>query len=89
MRSRSADNDISRRTALTRLGSSALGLAFMNSSRFVPETRDETLRLPLPKFSERSRALLSQVLQNPKFSGRIPAAQSKPLQKAKTPASMT
>ena len=82
MRSRSADNDISRRTALTRLGSSALGLAFMNSSRFVPETRDETLRLPLPKFSERSRALLRQVLEDPKFSGRIPASAVEALAKS-------
>ena len=73
MRSISADNGISRRTALTRLGASALGLAFMNSSRFAPETKDETLRLRLPKVSERSRALLSQVLEDPKFSCRIPA----------------
>lgn len=73
MRFLSADNGISRRTALTRLGASALGLAFMNSSRSAPETKDETLRLRLPKFSERSRALLSQVLEDPKFSGQIPA----------------
>src|SRR5205823_2284649 len=56
MRSLSADNGISRRTVLTRLGASALGLAFMNSSRFAPETKHETLRSRLPEFSERSRA---------------------------------
>ena len=82
MRSLSADNGISRRTALTRLGASALGLAFMNSSRFTPETKDETLRSRLPKFSERSRALLSQVLEDPKFSGRIPASAVEALAKS-------
>jgi cytidine deaminase len=82
MRSLSADNGISRRTALTRLGASALGLAFMNSSRFAPETKDETLRSRLPKFSERSRALLSQVLEDPKFSGRIPASAVEALAKS-------
>ena len=39
MRSLSADNGISRRMALTRLGASALGLAFMNSSRSLPKQR--------------------------------------------------
>jgi cytidine deaminase len=82
MRSLSADNGISRRTALIRLGASALGLAFMNSSRFTPETKDETLRSRLPKFSERSRALLSQVLEDPKFSGRIPASAVEALAKS-------
>ena len=74
MRSLSADNGISRRTALTCLGASALGLAFMNSSLFAHETKDEALRTRLPKFNQRSRALLSQVLEDPKFSGRIPAS---------------
>ena len=74
MRSLSAVKGISRRVALTRLGASALGLAFMNSSPLVPETKDETLRSRLPKFSERSRGLLSQVREDPKFSGRIPAS---------------
>jgi cytidine deaminase len=46
----------------------------MNFSRFAPETKNEILRSLLPKFSERSRALLSQVLEDPKFSGRIPAS---------------
>jgi len=82
MCSLSANNRISRRTALTRLGASALGLAFMNSSRFAPKTKDETLRSRLPKFSERSRALLSQVLEDPKFSGRIPASAVEALAKS-------
>jgi cytidine deaminase len=73
MRFLSADNGISRRTALTRLGASALGLAFMNASLFAAETKDATLRSGLLKFSEPSRALLSQVLDDPKFSGQIPA----------------
>jgi cytidine deaminase len=74
MRSISEDNGISRRTALTCLGTSALGLAFMNSSLFAHETDDEALHSRLPKFKKRSRALLSQVLADPKFSGRIPAS---------------
>ena len=74
MRTLSADNGISRRTALTCLGASALGLAFMNSSRFAHETKDEALRSRLPKLNQSSRALLTQVLEDPKFSGRIPAS---------------
>jgi cytidine deaminase len=77
-----AENGISRRTALNRLGASALGLAFMNSSRFALGIKDETLRSRLPKFSERSRALLSQVLDDPKFSGRIPASAVEALAKS-------
>ena len=82
MGSLSADNGISRRTALTGLGASALGLAFMNSPRFAPETKDETLRSRLPKFNEHSRALLSQVLEDPNFSGRIPASAVEALAKS-------
>ena len=78
----SEDNIISRRTALTRLGSSALGLAFMDSSQFAIGTRDEILRSRVLKFSERSRALLSQVLEDPKFSGRIPASAVETLAKS-------
>lgn len=73
MRSRSADSGVSRRTALTRLGTSTLGLAFMNSSLFAHKTKDEALRARLPKLREDSRVLLRQVLEDPKFSGRIPA----------------
>ena len=73
MRRSSLDNAITRRTALTRLGTSALGLAFMNSSMRAEESKNEPSRAQLPKLNERSRALLDQVLQDPKFSGRIPA----------------
>lgn len=82
MRSPSADNGISRRMALNRMGVSALGLAFMNFSRLASETKEETLRTVLPKFDERSRALLSQVLADPKFSGRIPASAVEALAKS-------
>ena len=82
MDSLSGGNCISRRTALGRLGASALGLAFMNSSVFARETKDEVLRSRLPKFSERSRALLGQVLADPKFSGRIPASAVEALTKS-------
>ncbi|HUK48684.1 MAG TPA: cytidine deaminase [Terriglobales bacterium] len=73
MHSRSADNGISRRAALTRLGASALGLSFMNSSLFDQRATAEALGPPLSKFSERSRTLLSQTVEDPEFSGRIPA----------------
>ena len=78
----SGDKGISRRTALTGLGVSALGLAFMNSPSFASETKDETLRSRLRKFNEHSRALLSQVLQDPNFSGRIPASAVEDLAKS-------
>src|SRR5215471_5115382 len=73
MRSSSSEKSISRRTALTCLGTSALGLAFMNSSLCAQESNNKPSRSPLPKLNERSRGLLSQVLEDPKFSGRIPA----------------
>jgi cytidine deaminase len=74
MRSVLVNNGISRRMALTHLGASALGLAFMDSSLFSHDTYDEALRSRLPNFSERSRALLRQVLEDPNFSGRISAS---------------
>jgi hypothetical protein len=89
MRSLSADNGISRRTALTCLGASALGLEFMNSSLFTPETKDEALRLRLRKFNERTRVLLSQVLEDPSSAAGFLSAQSKPLRKARIAASTT
>ena len=54
----------------------------MNSSPFAPETKDEALRSRLPNFSDRSRALLSQVLEDPRFSGRIPASAVEALAKS-------
>jgi cytidine deaminase len=73
MRSLSADKGISRRAVLTRLvGVSALQLTFKNSSLFAQEAKDETLRSHLPKFRERSRTLLKQVVEDPEFRGRIP-----------------
>lgn len=80
----SVDSGISRRIAITRLGVSALGLAFMNSSQFTPEIKDEALRSQLPKLNERSRTLLSKVLQDPNFSGRIPASAVETLAKSES-----
>jgi cytidine deaminase len=45
----------------------------MNSSMCAEELKNTPFRSPLPKLNERSHALLSQVLEDPKFSGRIPA----------------
>jgi cytidine deaminase len=66
----SAGDGISRRIALTRLGASALGLAFMNSSLSGDESKREAGRLS--NFNEHSRKLLSDLLSDSKFSGRIP-----------------
>jgi cytidine deaminase len=72
MRSLFSEKRMSRRTALTSLGTSALGLALLKSSLSAQESKSEPPRSPLPMFNERSQSLLSQVLQDPKFSGRIP-----------------
>lgn len=82
MRSLSADMGISRRTALTCMGASALGLALMNSSPFADESTDTALRSRLPKLNQHSRALLREVLEDPMFSGRIPAGAVEALRKS-------
>jgi cytidine deaminase len=74
MHSLSVHGSISRRTALTHLGASALGLTFMNASLFAHEIENDPLRSRLQNFSEGSRALLGQVLEDPSFSGRIPGS---------------
>jgi cytidine deaminase len=82
MHSLSGDNAITRRAALTRLGESAVGLALMNPSLFAHDASPDVLRSRLPKFSERSRALLSKVLDDPEFSGRIPPSAVEALAKS-------
>ena len=82
MRCLSADDVISRRTALTRLGASAVGLALMNQSGFARAASHDALRSRLPNFSERSRALLNKLLDDPEFSGRIPATAAEALAKS-------
>ena len=83
MRSLSNDNGINRRTALNRLGATTLGLAFMNSSILTHETNnDDVLSSRLAKFGEHSRTLLRQVVEDPKFSGRIPASAVEALAKS-------
>lgn len=65
---------ITRRAALTMLGTSALGLTLVATSAFADEPKAERLSRLLPKFSERSRATLARVLADPGYSGRIPAS---------------
>ena len=51
----SPDNGISRRRALTRLGRSALGLAFMNSSQSA-ESGSQRSQIQWPDFAQRRRS---------------------------------
>jgi cytidine deaminase len=67
----SVDTNISRRTALTLLGSASLSLvAGMPLS--AGDSRSDMLRNVLPTFSEKSRALLQRVLEGG-YSGQISA----------------
>jgi cytidine deaminase len=54
----------------------------MNFSQYAPEKKNELLRSLLPKYSERSRVLLSQVLEDAQFSGRIPVSAVEALAKS-------
>jgi cytidine deaminase len=67
----SMDTDISRRTALTLLGSAGLSLA-AGMPLSAGDSRSEMLRNLLPTFSEKSRALLQRVLEGG-YSGQISA----------------
>jgi len=68
----SLDTSISRRTALTLLGSASLSLA-VGLPLSADDSRSDMLRNLLPTFSEKSRALLQRVLQGA-YSGQISAA---------------
>lgn len=66
----SAGDGISRRAVLTRLGASTLGLAFMNTPLFADDAKKDAARLS--SFNEHSRTLLTELLSDSRFSGRIP-----------------
>jgi cytidine deaminase len=74
MRPLSPDSNISRRTALAVLGTAGAGLALMGLPSYADESTGDSLRKLLPKFSDRSRSTLRRALENPAFSGQIPAA---------------
>jgi cytidine deaminase len=67
--------EITRRTALAALGSSAMGLAAMSIAGYgASDSRSDSLARLLPHWSEQSRAILRRLLENPEYSGRIPAS---------------
>ncbi len=68
-----SSNEITRRTALAVLGTSALGVMFMGSPLLAEESRSQRLNKLLPGFTEASRSTLGRLLQGPAYSGRIPA----------------
>src|SRR5579859_6599476 len=70
----SSITQITRRSVLIAMGTSALGVAAMGVPRYAAES--DNLRKLLPKFTEQSRVLLSQVLTDREFSGKIPALQA-------------
>ena len=75
MPSHSSIMQITRRSALIAMGTSALGVAAMGIPGYADESADN-LRKLLPKLSEQARVLLSQVLTDREFSGQIPALQA-------------
>jgi hypothetical protein len=68
----SSDTQMTRRTALSVLGSSALGVAGMSIPSLVAE--EDELRKLLPNFTEQSRSILQRVMQQSGYSGQIPAS---------------
>jgi cytidine deaminase len=71
-----SDLPITRRTAIGVLGSASLGLAFGGFPGGTDESIADALPKLLPKFTEKSRSLLSHLLADPNYSGQIPAAQA-------------
>jgi cytidine deaminase len=67
------ETQITRRAALAALGTSALGFAFIGTPLLTDESRTERLSKLLPKFTERSRSAIVHLLDDPAYSGRIPA----------------
>jgi len=64
---------ITRRAAIAALGTSALGVALSGIPLLAGESRSQGLSKLLPKFTERSRSALADLLNDPSYSGRIPA----------------
>lgn len=75
----SFSDGLTRRDALAVLGSAAVGLASRAIPSF-PQEKDRIGKFP-PSFSEESRALLRRLLDDPSYSGQIPAASAAELAK--------
>ncbi len=71
----SSDKNIDRRTVLATLGTAGLGLMAASATPVYGWGKDgDALKTTLPDFSEKSRAILSTILNAPGYSGKIPAA---------------
>ncbi len=68
-----SSNGVTRREALGVLGTSALGLTLIGTTVFADEGRSGRLSQVLPKFTAPSRSILARLLDDPAYSGRIPA----------------
>jgi cytidine deaminase len=77
----STGTQITRRAALAALGTSALGFAFLGTPLLAEEPGTERLSKLLPKFTDRSRLALAHLLEDPAYSGRIPAEVARELAK--------
>jgi cytidine deaminase len=73
MRETSEGGSITRRSALAVLASAGLGLAASGLPTLAADAATDLLSQRLPKFSEKSRALLRELLNDFGYSGRIPA----------------
>ena len=71
--------ELTRRDALAVFGSAAVGLAARAFPSF-PQQTDRVDKLP-PSFSEKSRALLRRLLEDPSYGGQIPASAAAELAK--------
>jgi cytidine deaminase len=67
------DNRISRRTALSLIGSAAVAGA-VSFPLFADDSKSPALREMLPKFNDKSRSLLLKLMREPGYSGQITAA---------------
>src|SRR5271163_2218506 len=75
-----SDTNVNRRTVLAALGTAGLGLIATNATPVYGwGTDDDALKTTLPKFSEKSRKILSTIISAHGYSGEIPAANVKEL----------
>lgn len=76
-----SDGQVTRRAALTMLGASVIGVALTGNPVLADQSKSARLSKLLPKFSERSRSVLSDLLEDRSYSGCIPASAAAELAK--------
>jgi cytidine deaminase len=69
------DHGMTRRTALSLLGSAAIAAA-IPFPLLADDTKSAALRQMLPKFTDKSRSLLIKLMREPGYSGQITAAEA-------------